>query len=124
MSGLPGDVLTINHEDLPAAVLVRLSGEVDLDTTGALRDALDPIVNQRRNVILDCSALRYIDSAGFHVLFRAHQELKRHGRQMLIAAPSSTLEHAFKIINIEKHIHCVRSVNEALGILTDLNDRR
>lgn len=117
MSGLSGDVLTISHEDLPAATLVRLSGEVDLDSTGALRDALDPLVNQRRNVILECSALRYIDSAGFHVLFRAHQELKRYGCEMLIAAPSSTLEHAFKIINIEKHIHCVSSVKEALGRL-------
>jgi anti-sigma B factor antagonist len=117
MSGLPGDVLTISHEDFPAAAVVRLGGEVDLDTTGALRDALDAIIHQRRNIILECSALRYIDSAGFHVLFQARQELKQYGCEMLIAAPSPTLNHAFKIINIEKHIHCVPSVAEALRIL-------
>ena len=51
------DTLTISHEDFPAAALVRLSGEVDLDTTGALRDALGAIIHQRRNIILDLSAL-------------------------------------------------------------------
>lgn len=117
MPRLPGDALTISHEDLPAAALVRLSGEVGLDTTDALRDALDVIIHQRRNIILECSALRYIDSAGFHVLFRARQELKRCGCQIVIAAPSPRLDHALKIINIEKHIRCVRSVADALGIL-------
>ena len=119
MSSLHGDTLIISREDLPAAALVRLSGEVDLDSTGALRDALDAIIHQRRNIILDCSALSYIDSAGFHILFRARQELKRSGCEMLIAAPSPTLQHSFKIINIEKHIHCVPSVAEALGVFDE-----
>ena len=119
MTGLPGDALTISHEELPAATLVRLAGEVDLDSTDALRDALDVIIYQRRNIVLECSALRYIDSAAFHVLFRARQELKRYGCEILIAAPSPPLEHAFKIINIEKHIHCVPSVAEALGRLNE-----
>lgn len=117
MAALPGDVLTISHEDLPVAVLVRLSGEMDLDTAGALQDALDPFIHQRRNIIVECSALHYIDSAGFHILFRAREELKPYGCQILIAAPSATLDHAFKIINIEKHIRCVPSVAEALSIL-------
>jgi anti-anti-sigma factor len=117
MCSLHADSLTISHEDLPSAALVQLSGEVDLDTTGSLRDALDAIIHQRRNIILDCSALQYIDSTGLHVLFRACQELKRYGCRMLIAAASPALQHAFTIINIEKHIHCVRSVAEALGVL-------
>ncbi len=117
MTPLRRDVLTIGHEDLPAAVLVRLSGEVDLDNAVALRDALDAIIHQRRNIILDCSALSYIDSAGFHVLFRARQELQRYGCQMLVATPSPTVQYAFRIINIEKHFHCVPSVAEALGVL-------
>lgn len=119
MSDPRGDALAISHEDLPAATLVRLRGEVDLSNAGTLRDALDAIIDQRRSIILDCSGLTYIDSVGFHVLFRARQDLKRYGCQLLIAAASPTLQDAFKIINIERHIRCVPSVAEALGALNE-----
>ena len=111
------ETLAINREDLAVAALLRLSGEVDLETVPQLSDALNAVVGESRSLIVDCSALQYIDSAGLHALFRAQRALDGCGQRMLVASPSPPLRRAFDIIMLARHIHIVASVEEALHLL-------
>lgn len=118
---LPGDrnSLAISYEELPGAALLRLSGEVDLDNVAILQDALSVVTSKVRNVIVDCSALQYIDSIGFHALFTVHHQLNMRGGQFVIASLSPGLQKVFDIIKLSKGIRCVASVREALSTLNE-----
>ena len=69
--------------------VVRLTGEVDIDTCGALVEALAPVFDHGAGhlVIFELAQTTFLDSAGLAVLLRAAQD----GRSVLIRKPSEAV---------------------------------
>ena len=107
-------MLKIETEDQGRAYVVRLSGDVDLDTVTLLEGALDGRVHDSQNVILDCQYLTYIDSTGLNVL----ADLYRQGRRFVLIGPSPTLRKILRIMGLDMLIPIAASVEEALDMLT------
>ena len=59
--------------------VVFLSGEIDTATAQALSSALQPWVRAGGPVILDFSAVSFMDSTGLHVLIEAAKALGERG---------------------------------------------
>jgi anti-sigma B factor antagonist len=79
----------------------HLSGEVDLDTAPKLRaDLALAISRDDADLLIDCTGLSFIDSAGIAVLLSAHQVLDAIGRRMAIVNVAPTPRRPFELLGL------------------------
>jgi anti-anti-sigma factor len=115
ISGAAEPYLKIETEERDGAYVVRLSGDVDLETVTLLQGALDGRIRNSRNVILDCEHLTYMDSTGFNLL----SDLYRRGRQLILVAPTPTVLKVLRVFGLDTLIPVTPSVEEALRVLLE-----
>ncbi|MCA1726538.1 MAG: STAS domain-containing protein, partial [Actinobacteria bacterium] len=111
VSGLGLDVT--RHEGV---VVVRLSGEVDLENTLELDEALQAALRGNDlGMVLDLSEVRYIDSGGIRVLFKIARTLSEEHRGLALVVPeASPLRRLLKVTRFEAAAPLCGSVPMAL----------
>ncbi|WP_405912733.1 STAS domain-containing protein [Streptomyces sp. NBC_00963] len=83
---------------LPTAVLLELSGEVDLDSVEPLRLALHEAVGRGEGpVVVDLSAVGFADTALINTLLHARLRL---GDRLRLAAPSRAVLRLLRILRL------------------------
>jgi anti-anti-sigma factor len=100
VSGNDGTVwhLHIQEDDLGAAVLLRLQGRVYNATSGDLARALDRFcAGDRRAVLLDLSAVDYINGRGLSLIEATAVRLRAEGRQLVVFGLCPVVETAFDL---------------------------
>jgi anti-sigma B factor antagonist len=94
--------------------LVTVRGEADVTNRDSLGAALDAEVALRpRVLIVDLSALRFMDSSALHVLLRANRVLDRHGGAMSLVAPQPAVAKMLRLTTADRLIPVFGSVGEA-----------
>ncbi len=79
-------------------LMVRVSGRVDAATSKALEEALLPPINDGENKILvDCSHLEYISSAGLRIFLMAAKKLKMAKGNMVLCSMQPPIKTMFEI---------------------------
>jgi anti-anti-sigma factor len=64
---------------------LSVSGEIDLTTAPILERALQEAESLLpRRIVLELSALQFIDSSGLHALCAAHARAEQHGRALVL----------------------------------------
>ncbi len=83
-----------------------LSGEVDLSNAAALELLItEAVPNSVRGLVLDLSALSYIDSAGIRLLFSLAGSLRWRGQDLVLAVPvGSQSRRVFSMAGIEDSV--------------------
>ncbi|MBO2448614.1 STAS domain-containing protein [Actinomadura barringtoniae] len=90
------------HPDYPGLAIVTVAGLVDLTTTGQLRDRIAILFGLgARSVILDLSAVTFMDSTGLSLLTATHK-LLRSGR--LTASSASPPEDCVTLVGLNDRI--------------------
>ena len=80
--------------------VVTLEGELDKLTSEAARPELDRAAGEER-LLVDLSAVTFLDSAGLHVLFRlARAVTKGGGRLGFVVPPESPLRRVVEITHV------------------------
>lgn len=115
--GGDGDPLQIKQEERPEGMVARLFGEVDLANVERLQAALRPALSNCRNIILDISALKYIDSTGLHVLIDTHKVLQQYDCQLIVVGASAGIAKVMRILHLDALMPLVSSVDEAMTLL-------
>jgi anti-sigma B factor antagonist len=85
---------SITTASLNGAAIVSVSGELDLTTAPRLEEAL-VACDGNQPVIVDVTALTFIDSSGVHVLFGERSSGKPAA---LVVAPESHVARVFDIV--------------------------
>ena len=84
------DDLGVTTETVPGATVLSVSGEIDLHTAPGLRAALEPAVQAAREqgtaVVVDLSAVSFLDSTGLGELVGAHKALAESGERLHVVA--------------------------------------
>ena len=80
---------------------IRLAGEIDMENAHRLEAALAPLVARGDQVLIECSALTFMDSSGFGVLLRAAQRLGRRGRLVLLS-PGDLIARTLTLMGVEQ----------------------
>lgn len=103
--------------DVPVA---RVQGEVDLGRVDELGAALAATVQPRdRGLVLDLSAVEYLDSAGMHLLHELTLTLGECGQRLrVVAAPGAPVLRVLELVGLEQSIPLDRSVAAAVAALT------
>jgi len=79
--------LTAEPGDAPGEWRLRVSGEVDVASSPALRARIGELLDQgAERIVLDLHDLTFIDSSGLGVLVGALKRLQELGRQDLVLA--------------------------------------
>jgi anti-anti-sigma factor len=69
-------------------ILGELSGEVDLSNAADLERAIaESVPNSARGLVLDLSALTYVDSSGIRLLLSLSGSLRWRGQELVLAVP-------------------------------------
>lgn len=102
------------------AVIARLSGEIDMSNAAELRVAItESTPNYSRGVVLDLSAVDYIDSAGIQLLYWLAQNMRHRGQALRVVIPPHSAAHeALRLAGVERHVDAVEGIDDGLAALT------
>ncbi len=117
IAGGETDLLHIATDERPEGMVAYVSGEVDLANVDRFRDAIQPAMNNCRNVILDLSNLKYIDSTGLYVLTGVQKGLQQNNCQLVVAGASATIAKVMRLFGLDNLVPLVASIDEAVGLL-------
>jgi anti-sigma B factor antagonist len=94
-----------------AAVAVR--GEVDLVTAPELTAALEERIRRSSGpLVVDLSAVDFLDSCGIHCLVRARALLGRKDRQLAIVCPRANVRRVLELAGIDQLVALYDSHDE------------
>ena len=97
------------------AVIVSLTGELDLYNAPAVRTALSELcAEQPERMVIDLQKVAFVDSTGLGVLIEARAKLQ-NGASFLLAAPGFETHRALQISGLDRHLSVHESVDSALG---------
>jgi anti-sigma B factor antagonist len=107
----------MKHEisEKQGASVVTFTGEIDLESSPAAREILLKCFVSTRKVIVDLSAVSYIDSSGVASLVEALQAAKKNGSQFSIAAASEPTRRVLELARLDKVFTMYNSVDEGLA---------
>jgi anti-anti-sigma factor len=109
------------------AVIARLTGEIDMSNASDLQAAIaEATPNRAPGVLLDLSAVDYIDSAGIHMLYRLGDSLRNRGQALrVVIPPESAASDALRLAGVTRHVDVVEAVDEGLHALASCgSDKR
>lgn len=100
----PDIPLTVRATVSATACIVALDGEIDISTAPLLARALEDGEQQAPTLVVDMSAVGFIDSSGLRELVEAHRRLDEAGRRLLIVAPSACVSRALEVSGLEQRL--------------------
>jgi anti-anti-sigma factor len=83
------------------SLIVRVSGELDLATAPMLEDALAGIEAGEGPVVLDLSALTFIDSTGLRLAVRLHARCVGCARELEIRPGPPAVQRVFELTHLD-----------------------
>ena len=84
--------MTIERNVNGAVVTLKIVGSLDTSTAPALEAAVDSCATDIKELILDCSALEYVSSAGLRVILKAQKQMNVQGCMKLIGVNETIME--------------------------------
>ena len=110
----PGD---LRLEWLEGTAIARLSGEIDLSNAEALKRSIaESISNQELRLVIDLSAVRYLDSAGIAMLFDLSRRLAEHQQQLFLLVPAeSPVRRSLQVSGWPTSVPIVESLAKAIN---------
>jgi len=97
--------------------VVAISGEVDLSTSPKVREALLKCISGGKGVIVDLSAVAYIDSSGVASLVEAFQTAKTKKLGFALAQISDTPLRVLKLARLDQVFVIHDTVDAALAAM-------
>ncbi|MFF1868814.1 STAS domain-containing protein [Kitasatospora herbaricolor] len=108
--------LTVAVRTSDRGVVVRLEGELDQDTAGPLRVALESAFEcGSGRLVIDCGGLDFCDSSGLNLLLHSRITAQDIGRKLTLAAPGPMVSRMLEITGAWAIFHIYPSVAEALA---------
>jgi anti-sigma B factor antagonist len=91
-------------EGMDGCMVVFAVGEIDLATSPILREALVEAVESRRHLIVDLSAVTFLDSTGLGVLIRTQKRIATTRKSMSLVGPNGLVAKVLRITRVDEAI--------------------
>ena len=109
--------LEIHLEDISGGVVVRPVGEIDLSCASLLRQHLSQVQARKPGrLVIDLSAVPYMDSSGVATLVEAMQVARRNGSKLVLAALLDKVRSIFEIARLDMVFKIVDTVEQAVKL--------
>jgi anti-sigma B factor antagonist len=101
--------------DAGRALVIALSGELDLASSPALQEELErAAAAETPMLIIDLRELDFMDSTGLSVLVRAHQRIEEGGRQLAMVRGPQQVQRLLSLTGVADRLTLVDSPEELL----------
>ena len=107
--------MEIMHETIGDKLVVRPEGRLDSLTAPAFEAALVPLVDRAGVVVIECSKLTYVSSAGLRVFLTAAKTAKSKGGKIVLCALASGVQEVFTVSGFSKIIDMHPTLDAALA---------
>ncbi|HYX87099.1 MAG TPA: STAS domain-containing protein [Gaiellales bacterium] len=88
------------------ATVVRVEGELDIDSADALRDALDEAEASVQTVLrLDASGVSFLDSTALGVILASAQRMEERGARFELVCTSPSIRRILDMTLISRTVH-------------------
>ncbi|MET9896930.1 STAS domain-containing protein [Streptomyces sp. NPDC006465] len=94
--------------------VLALSGEIDADNVGFLRQALEIDANGPARLVLDFSGVIFMDSSGISVLAAARRDAASAGGWIRMASLTAPVQRVVEIVGLDTIIPCYPMLSQAL----------
>jgi len=109
------DALSISvTEPSEGLFVVALSGELDMASAGELSLRLAGLRSARTRIVVDVSALAFIDSSGLNALVTSARAVDADDGWIVVAGPSQHIARVFDVVRLAESVEIEGSVKEAL----------
>jgi len=112
-------------KDLPSSDLEQrqsrsnvlpLKGEIDLHVSPTVTASLNAMIEKKpKHLVVDLSAVSYIDSAGLAALIEAMQKVEGYGGNFMLAGLQETVRSILEISRLDQVFQIFPDVNAALS---------
>lgn len=107
----------ITTEKIDAGFLMRLKGDVDMNTSPDVRKNLGDLFRQKavaRAILINLSGVRYMDSSGIATLVEAMQNCMKQGMRLRLVEPSASVRDVFEMARLSSIFEIFPSADAAL----------
>lgn len=102
------------HETDGELLVISADGGLNGDTANQFVSEIERLVDGGlRKIIVDCSALNFISSAGLAVLMRLHKHMKPLGGHVKIAGVKGTIVQVLEVTHLSKVFEIYPDVDRA-----------
>lgn len=112
---LASNSLTLAVRETSEARLISMAGELDI----AARDEVDAVLTAAAAhgapLIIDLTALRFIDSSGIHVLVIAQRRASDDGRRLLVVRGTKPVTRVLALCGLESRVEMHDSLADAIA---------
>jgi anti-anti-sigma factor len=106
----------IHSSMVDANLVVEVIGEADMATAPKLTAAFESVFDETRRVVVDLSAVGFLDSSALNALVRAQAELARREIGFRVVSPADrNVRRVFEMTRLVDALHVVDSLAEALA---------
>jgi anti-anti-sigma factor len=108
------DVQFSDHEHV---VVARVTGEIDLSNADSIENAVaEATPNHALALILDVSALDYLDSAGIHLVYKLREKLRARGQTLRLVIPAdSPANDALRLAGVSRNVDTAETLDAAIA---------
>ena len=107
--------MTYEIREEAGAAVVALTGDVDLQTSPAVRQKLLECLEKYKCVVVDLEGVHYIDSSGVASLVEAFQVSRRKGASFSLARVSAAALRVLSLARLDKVFTIHPTVEAALA---------
>ena len=101
-------IIDVRTEEEPDAMRVVLSGELDLSSAGRVEEELQRVERAGApRIVLDLSALRFMDSTGLRLIVAADARAREEERAFAIVQGPESVRKVFEITGLEQRLEFV-----------------
>jgi anti-anti-sigma factor len=100
----PADVAEFSSRfPTPGVGVLTVSGELDISTAGALKHALEELLDARtERVEVDLSGVVFMDSSALSALVGAHERASKHNQRLALVRPSPACVKVLGITGLDR----------------------
>jgi anti-anti-sigma regulatory factor len=107
----------LHYHLMDGYAIIRPEQACNEKTTKALAALSNSSLIESKNIILDLSHTKYVESPGFRWILRQFQALENAGKYLVVTGlPSSALK-AFRLLRLDEHVPSAIDVRSALASL-------
>lgn len=104
--------------------IIKIDGELDTFTSTHADEIITPFIDEGKNIIIDCTNLSYVNSAGLALLLKYYIQMKRRNRELKIVNPNKFIYEMMDISGVLKLLEVYKTQEEAIESLKEAKWKR
>jgi anti-sigma B factor antagonist len=110
-------MVNISSVNENGVLVLLIGGEIDASSSIHLDNELGQAINSHKKILIDCSKLEYISSAGLGVFMSYIHDMEEKKIKMVLFGMSNKVQNVFQILGLDQLLKIVDSREEAKNLL-------